>query len=126
MPQVVAPALAPTVATLDSRTAAYCAADGPEVFSGIVHGCQIWTPDALDVDAVHPEARAAYHRLLLRASGVELPSHGRSLLLLGEGGSGKTHLMRAFRTTAHADGSGYCGYFQMLTRSDNYARYILS
>jgi len=128
MPPVIVPpaALVPTATALDPRSAAYCVADGPEVFSGIVHGCQIWAPDPFDVEAVHQEARAAFHRALVRASGVELPSHGRSLLLLGEGGSGKTHLMRAFRTAAHADGAGYCGYLQMLSRSDNYARYILS
>src|ERR1051325_3329932 len=116
----------PTVATpapaINARVAAYCAPDGPEVFSGIVHGNQIWTPDPFDVDAVHPEARAAFHRLLTRASGADLPPHGKSLLLLGEAGSGKTHLMRAFRTSAHENGSGYCGYLQMLSRSDNYAR----
>ena len=85
----------PTVATppapaINARVAAYCAPDGPEVFSGIVHGNQIWTPDRFDVDAVHPEARAAFHRLLARASDADLPLHGNSLLLLGEAGSGKT------------------------------------
>ncbi|VTT99644.1 Putative ATPase OS=Singulisphaera acidiphila (strain ATCC BAA-1392 / DSM 18658 / VKM B-2454 / MOB10) GN=Sinac_6989 PE=4 SV=1: AAA_16: AAA_10 [Gemmataceae bacterium] len=124
-PAVAAPAVAVPPA-VDPLTAAYCTDGGPEVFSGIVHGAQIWTPDPLDVEAVHPEARAAFHRLLSRASGGELPPSGRSLLLLGEGGSGKTHLMRAFRTAAHETGAGYCGYLQMLTRSDNYARYVLS
>lgn len=125
-PAVAAPADATVPPALDPRTAAYCIDGGPEVFSGIVHGAQIWAPDPLDVEAVHPEARAAFHRLLGRASGGELPPSGRSLLLLGEGGSGKTHLMRAFRTAAHESGAGYCGYLQMLTRSDNYARYVLS
>src|SRR5262245_25962512 len=118
--------IAPTAPATDVRITAYCAPDGPEVFSGIVHGNQIWTPDPFDVDAVHPEARDAFHRLLARASGPELPPHGKSLLLLGEAGSGKTHLMRAFRTAAHENCSGYCGYLQMLSRSDNYARYVLS
>ena len=116
----------PVPATTDPRIAAYCSPDGPEVFSGIVHGNQIWTPDPFDVDAVHPEARAAFHRLLDRASDAALPPHGKSLLLLGEAGSGKTHLMRAFRHAAHESGTGYCGYLQMLSRSDNYPRYVLS
>jgi energy-coupling factor transporter ATP-binding protein EcfA2 len=120
----VATVSAPT--TTDRRVAAFCAPDGPEVFSGIVHGNQIWTPDPFDVGAVHPEARAAFVRLLDRASAISSPPHGKSLLLLGEAGSGKTHLMRAFRTAAHEDGAGYCGYLQMLSRSDNYPRYVLS
>jgi hypothetical protein len=47
------------------------------------------------------------------------------LVLLGEAGSGKTHLMRAFRTRAHAQGLGYCGYLQMTTEASNYPRYML-
>jgi hypothetical protein len=54
------------------------------------------------------------------------PLSGKSLLLRGEAGSGKTHLMRAFRNEVHRDGTGYCGYLQMTTRTGNYARYILS
>ncbi len=34
--------------------------------------------------------------------------------------------MRAFRNATHDDGSGYCGYLQMLSRSDNYVKYVLS
>ncbi|MDY3553546.1 DUF87 domain-containing protein [Gemmata sp. JC717] len=120
----VLPASAP--AATDPRVAAYCSPDGPEVFSGVVFGSQLWTTDPFDVGAVHPEARAAFDRLLARASDADLPPHGKSLLLLGEAGCGKTHLMRAFRTAAHESGAGYCGYLQMLSRSDNYSRYILS
>src|SRR5439155_10603047 len=68
----------------------------------------------------------AFDRLLNRAASPEPPPHGKSLLLLGEAGSGKTHLMRAFRSAAHSAGTGYCGYLQMTTRTDNYARYVLS
>jgi Cdc6-like AAA superfamily ATPase len=106
--------------------AAFATPVGPDVFSGIVYGVQIWTPDPYDVEAVHADAREAYHRLLTRASAPERPGYSKTLLLLGESGSGKTHLMRAFRTTAHESGSGYCGYLQIRTRSDNYARYVLS
>jgi hypothetical protein len=115
----------PTVLT-DPRVTAFCKLDGPEVFSGIVHGNQIWTPDPFDVENIHADAREAFTRLLNRASSVDLPPHGTTLLLLGEAGSGKSHLMRAFRNGAHATGTGYCGYLQMTSRTDNYARYILS
>ena len=47
-------------------------------------------------------------------------------MLLGEAGSGKTHLMRAFRTRAHGQGLGYCGYLQMTAEVSNYARYMLN
>jgi energy-coupling factor transporter ATP-binding protein EcfA2 len=118
----------PTLATpvaVDPRTAAYCQPGGPEVFSGIVHGSQIWADDPFDVESIHSEAREVFARLLGRASNAELPPTGKTLLLLGEAGSGKTHLMRAFRAAAHGSGSGYCGYLQMTTRTDSYARYVL-
>jgi hypothetical protein len=121
----VASAPAPA-SRLDPRFAAFIASDGPEVFSAVVHANQIWEPDPFDVDTIHREAREAFGRLLNRAAGPEPPPHGKTLLLLGEAGSGKTHLMRAFRMAAHADGTGYCGYLQMTTRTDNYARYVLS
>src|SRR5262249_38311326 len=54
------------------------------------------------------------------------PPSGAVLVLLGEAGSGKTHLMRAFRTRAHRQGWGYCGYLQMTTEASNYARYMLT
>lgn len=113
-------------APADPRLAAYCAPTGPEVFSGIVHGNQIWTPDPFDVEPIHSDARDAFAKLLGRASSPEPPASGKTLLLLGEGGSGKTHLMRAFWAAAHADGAGYCGYLQLATETDHYARYVLS
>ena len=112
--------------SLDRRIAAYCSPNGPEVFSGIVHGNQIWTPDPFDVALIHAEARGTYAKLLARASTPDFPTTGKILLLLGEGGSGKTHLMRAFWTGTHADSSGFCGYLQLATETDHYARYVLS
>ncbi len=110
--------------TGDARLAAFCDPSGPEVFGAIVHGSMIWTPDPFDVESIHAEARAAFSRLLHRAAAPA--ASGKSLLLLGEAGSGKTHLMRAFRNESHASGQGYCGYLQMTARADNYARYVLS
>lgn len=121
-PAVVQPRTTPA----DPRTAAFCSRSGPEVFSGIVHGAQIWTPDPFDVESIHASAREAFARLVNRASVPDLPPYGKTLLLLGESGSGKTHLMRAFRSAVHGRGDGYCGYMQMTSRSDNYARYVLS
>ena len=84
----------------------------------------IWKPDPFDVESIHSDARAEFSRLLHRASAPA--ASGKSLLLLGEAGSGKTHLMRAFRNEAHGSRLGYCGYLQMTARTDNYARYVLS
>ncbi|HTU90381.1 MAG TPA: hypothetical protein VMF69_09930, partial [Gemmataceae bacterium] len=114
------------VGQLDPRFAAFISGDGPEVFSAIVYANQIWSPDPFDVETIHHEAREGFGRLLNRAAGPEPPPHGKALLLRGEAGSGKTHLMRAFRLMAHAACTGYCGYLQMTTRTDNYARYVLS
>jgi hypothetical protein len=108
----------------EARLAAFCDPNGPEVFGGIVHGSMIWKPDPFDVESIHAEAREEFGRLLNRAS--TSAASGKSLLLLGEAGSGKTHLMRAFRNETHASRLGYCGYLQMTARADNYARYVLS
>ena len=110
----------------DPRVAAYCTDSGPKVFDGVVHGNQIWTPDPFDIETIHAEAREEFERLVNRAASAAPPPHGVTLLLLGEAGSGKTHLMRAFRTAAHAAGTGYCGYLQMTTGTDSYSRYVLS
>ncbi len=110
----------------DARVAAFCSTASPEVFSAIVHGPQIWAPDPFDIETIHADAREMFARLLNRASSSESPPHGKTLLLLGESGSGKTHLMRAFRNVAQSSGIGYCGYLHLNARADNYARYILS
>ena len=64
----------PAPAAADPRAAAFCIPDGPEVFSGIVHGNQIWTPDPFDVESIHAEAREAFARLLDRASVGRAPA----------------------------------------------------
>ncbi len=120
---VVAPL---TSTAADRRRAAFANPSGPEVFTSVVHGNQIWTPDPFDVESIHPEAREMFAKLVNRAFAAPPPTCGKTLLLLGEAGSGKTHLLRAFRNKVHADSSGYCGYVQMTTRADNYARYILA
>ena len=48
------------------------------------------------------------------------------MLVLGESGGGKTHLMHAFRNQVHGQHLGYCGYLQLTTGLDDYPRYMLS
>ncbi len=118
------PAVIPPAA--DARLQAFCSAAGPEVFHSIARPDQIWSADPFDVDTIHQPAREIFQRLLLRATmPQEFPS-GRILLLKGESGSGKTHLMRAFRNYVHGGERGYCGYLQMTSQASNYAHYVLA
>jgi energy-coupling factor transporter ATP-binding protein EcfA2 len=105
---------------------AFCSPAGAEVFHSIVGPNEVWTADPYDVPEIHAEPRELFDRLLNRATGEPAPEKGRALLLLGESGSGKTHLMRAFRQAAHATGRGYCGYLQMTSTAGNYDRYVLA
>ncbi|HEY5928074.1 MAG TPA: hypothetical protein VIV11_40585, partial [Kofleriaceae bacterium] len=111
----------------DPRITAFCRDDGPEVFSSVAHGSQIFERDPFDVESIHAEAREVFHRQILRATTPEQHSHGhgRTLLVLGESGAGKTHLLRALRTQTHAQRLGYVGYLQMTSEVGDYSRYVL-
>ncbi|HLL23610.1 MAG TPA: helicase HerA-like domain-containing protein, partial [Kofleriaceae bacterium] len=50
---------------------------------------------------------------------------GRMLLVLGDSGAGKTHLMRAFRRHVQENALGFVAYIQMQSNADDYARYVL-
>jgi hypothetical protein len=121
-------AVAPIPATVATgpRMAAFLAPDCAEVFHAVATPTAIWKADPYDVETIHAEARAAFEHLLNRAGRTPPPPSGAVLVLLGEAGSGKTHLMRAFRTRAHGQGLGYCGYLQMTAEASNYARYMLN
>jgi Helicase HerA, central domain len=110
----------------DPRVRAFCSPDGAEVFHAVAHWNDIWRPDPYDVETIHEEAREVFRGLVARASMTPRPTSGRILLLMGESGSGKTHLMRAFRNWAHGDRRGYCGYMQMTSAADDYGRYVLN
>lgn len=117
----------PPVAGTDPRDLAFCRADGPEVFSSVAHGSQIHERDPFDVESIHADAREVFHRQVVRATTPEQHSygHGRTLLVLGDAGSGKTHLLRALRQQVHAQRLGYVGYMQMTSEVGDYARYVL-
>lgn len=111
--------------TQDPRIAAFCSHRAPPVFSSAAASTQIWTRDPVDVDSVHADAREAFELLVDRVTGPDHDGRGRMLLVLGESGSGKTHLMRAFRAHVHGKRLGYVGYMQLTTRSEDYAAYVL-
>ncbi len=109
----------------DPRLAAFLSGRH-EVFTTIQHRQQIWRPDPFDVESINAPARRAFERLLDRATTTPAPDSGKILLLLGESGSGKTHLLRAFRNMAHGNGQGFVGYMPMTVDTASYDRYILS
>ncbi|MCP3064261.1 DUF87 domain-containing protein [Myxococcus sp. K38C18041901] len=100
--------------------------DGGEVFSSVQQGQNLWQPDPFDVETLNPTARRAFKRLLDRATASPRPDTGKILLLRGESGSGKTHLVRAFRNAAHEQQRGFTGYMPMTVDAAHYDRYILS
>ena len=110
----------------DRRALAFCSPGGPEVFHAIAHRHEIGKPDPFDVETIHEDARDAFRGLVARASMTPRPTSGRILLLMGESGAGKTHLMRAFRNWLHGGRRGYCGYMQMTSATDRYGRYVLN
>ncbi|EYF00114.1 AAA family ATPase [Chondromyces apiculatus] len=96
-----------------------------EIFHSIEHRHQIWRENPFDVESVHKEAREEFQHLLTQATTPPGLEAGRILLLLGESGSGKTHLVRAFRNHVHRDGLGFVGYMHMTT-AVSYPRYLLN
>ena len=117
----------PPATGADPRATAFCRADGPEVFSSVAHGSQIHERDPFDVESIHADAREVFHRQVVRATTPEQHQygHGRTLLVLGDSGSGKTHLLRALRQQVHSQRLGYVGYLQMTSEVGDYARYVL-
>ncbi|MBN8228543.1 DUF87 domain-containing protein [Corallococcus macrosporus] len=107
----------------DARLQAFLA-DGPEVFASVQQAQSFWKPDPFDVESINVPARQAFERLVKRAT--RNPDSGKLFLLKGESGSGKTHLVRAFRHGVHSRKRGYVGYLPMTVDAANYDRYILS
>lgn len=112
---------------IDSRIAAFCARTSTNVFHAVAHANEVFERDPLDVEAIHADARDAFARVLGRATAIHRPSrHGLMLLVKGESGAGKTHLMRAFRNYVHEKRLGHVGYLQMTSAHGSYARHVLS
>jgi uncharacterized protein DUF87/AAA domain-containing protein len=86
----------------------------------------IWRADPVDVEIVHAHARRKFNELLDSVTAAKgAPGQARILLFHGQSGAGKTHLIRALRTSAHRSGKAYVGYAQMTPDVANYADYYL-
>lgn len=110
----------------DRRVAAFCSSAAADPFHAVATAADVWRPDPFDVRTIHGRVRAWFDRAVARTADADGPPTGRLLLLLGESGSGKTHLMRAFRGRLHGEGRGYCAYMQMTSYTGDYARYALN
>lgn len=108
----------------EARVQAFCSADSRDVFHAVAHANEIWESDPFDVDSVHVEARQAFDYALDQVHGPS-SKYGRSLLLLGESGAGKTHLLRAFRAMAHGSWRAYSGYIQLNIRTGDYIKFVV-
>ncbi|MEO7736325.1 MAG: ATP-binding protein [Kofleriaceae bacterium] len=97
------------------------------MFSAVAHGAQVHERDPFDVETIHVEARETFHRLLTRAATPEHAQrgHGRMMLVLGDSGSGKTHLLRALRTQTHGQRLGYVAYLQPRRDGTDRTRHVL-
>ncbi len=119
------PAAAVAVAE-DMRAGVFCSTSSSDLFHAFAYSNDVWKADPFDVESIHENVRGWFNRTIdrvLTPSG--LPS-GRMLLLLGESGSGKTHLMRAFRSRVHGQERGYFAYMQMTAFAGEYGRYVLN
>ena len=85
----------------------------------------VWKADPFDVTEVHRTARIKFGDLLKAVTSGPRHIQNRILLFHGQSGAGKTHLVRALRTEAHLQGTGYFGYAQMTPDVASYADYFL-
>jgi energy-coupling factor transporter ATP-binding protein EcfA2 len=100
---------------------------GRRAFSAIAMASSVFDDDPFDVEAVHARPREVFARLVERAiTPASQVANGRMLLVLGDAGAGKTHLLRAFRRHVHDGGLGLVAYAQLQSRSGEYGRYLLN
>jgi hypothetical protein len=110
----------------DPRVAAFCSPRYRELFHAFAYATDVWKQDPFDVKSIHVNAREKFQQIVSRVFESSGLARGRALLLLGESGCGKTHLMRAFRNQVHSQSKGYCGYLQMTAFTGDYGRYVLN
>lgn len=108
----------------DSRLAVFLGSQ--RVFHSVQDPASLNQADPFDVETIHREARAAFEELVQHAKWpAQHSERGRMLLVLGDSGAGKTHLLRAFRRHVQEYGRGFVAYAQLHSSSEDYSRYLL-
>ena len=96
------------------------------VFSAVQQASSIFENDPFDVEAVHREARLSFEQLVAQATmRPHHPDMGQMLVVLGDSGAGKTHLLRGFRRHVQEGNRGFVIYAQLQSRTEDYSRYLL-
>ncbi|MBW0000369.1 MAG: ATP-binding protein, partial [Verrucomicrobia bacterium] len=100
----------------DARWNVFTSKTGGEAFGSIAYPQDVWSNDPYDEESIHAEARQVFSDLIeVAADGARGERRGRIFLLQGNAGSGKTHLMGAFRREVERRSAGYFAYAQMST-----------
>lgn len=95
---------------------------GHEVLGSMVQATQMAFPDPFDVEDLHVDAREAFNATL---DNVRSGTLSRILLISGEAGCGKTHLIRALRAQAHRRRRAVIAYVHMTSEHGDYLKYLL-
>ena len=96
------------------------------IFASVEQVDSVFEPDPFDVETIHERVRTTFKQMVDRATTpAQHINRGRMLLVLGDSGAGKTHLLRGFRQHVHEYGRGFVAYAQLHSSSDDYARYLL-
>jgi hypothetical protein len=113
-----------TAHTVDRRVQAFLAPC--RVFSAVQQASSIFENDPFDVQAVHREARVSFEQLVAQATmRPHVSDLGQMLVVLGDSGAGKTHLLRGFRRYVQEGNRGFVVYAQLQSRTEDYSRYVL-
>ena len=112
-----------TAQAVDRRVQAFLAPC--RVFGAVQQASSIFENDPFDVEEVHREARAAFAQLVAHATTTPAAHQGQMLVVLGDSGAGKTHLLRGFRHHVQEGSRGFVVYAQLQARTEDYSRYLL-
>ncbi|MDB6175094.1 MAG: putative ATPase [Chthoniobacteraceae bacterium] len=117
-------AQSPATPWQEARWAAFQSPLGRCAFDAVAGTEDVWMDDPYDEETIHEEARQTFSEVIDLAADRE---RGASsiLLLQGDAGSGKTHLMGAFRRMVEERGAGFFTYAQMTTSSPDLWAYLL-
>lgn len=99
----------------------------PDLFRSFAYEADIWDPTPWDCKVLHSRARSTLLKLVDSswANLANTPDKGRILLIRGESGAGKTHLLRTVRSELHSSERAFVAYMQAVSIRGNYGKYLL-